>query len=91
MNCTPSHPLAPVQWNSQFGDISESQAMVDLSPIQHTAEFTTDVPFYLTEMYTCDLINVDEPEGPVDPQMVNVRFISGALCEREAWYVGIGT
>ncbi len=78
VNCTPSNPTAPVQWRSQFG---EEQATVSFSPaaLQHTAEFTANEPSYLTELYTCDLINVDEPDEPVDPQVITVRFISGEL------------
>ncbi len=78
VNCTPSNPTAPVQWRSQLG---EEQATVSFSPaaLQHTAEFTANEPSYLTELYTCDLINVDEPDEPVDPQVITVRFISGEL------------
>lgn len=79
VSCIPSDPMAPVQWSSS--QTGEGQVLVTFSPrgLEHTAEFVAYEPSYRTELYTCDLINVDDPDQPVDPQMVSVRVIPGEL------------
>ena len=80
VTCTPSDPTAPVQWTSQFGDLGDDNTRVVFSPssLNHNAEFSAIRPSYLTEVYICDLINVENPGEDVDPQNVTVRFTSGA-------------
>ena len=57
--------------------IIPSDITVIFSPqtLDHIATFDGDSPPDRTEVFVCDLINVDEPDQPIDPQIVTVRFI----------------
>ena len=82
VNCTPSDLRAPVMWASFFASRTIFDLNIEFSPIElsHTATFARDyfpTPPNRTDILVCDLVNVDQPLVPVDPQRVTVRFIQG--------------
>ncbi len=86
VSCTPSDPLAPVRWRTVMGTYSElsTDYQVTFSQNAQLATFSLLVyegqPPARTEVFVCDLINVDQPVSmEVDPQTVNVRFLTSEL------------
>ena len=81
LDCTPSDPRTPIKWtNSQSVNLIDKYG-VTFSPagLNHIAHFPAyyedmDTPYVMAE-FTCDLINVEQPNSPVDPQTAMVRFI----------------
>lgn len=79
VSCIPSDPRAPVRWTTHMGMI-QADYQIRFSPrdLSHTATFASvynPTPPNRTETLFCDLINVDQPNQPVNPQNVTVRFI----------------
>lgn len=76
ITCIPSDLRAPVKWNiaKDFPDAS-----VAYSPdgLFHTVTFYS-AP-HQTFTIKCDLVNIEDEEVSIDPQEVNVRFISSML------------
>jgi hypothetical protein len=80
VTCTPSDPRAPVQWVNFMGYIPlDIPVLFSPSELSHTATFLGDFPPDRSEVFICDLINVEEPDVPVNPQNVTIRFISSKL------------
>lgn len=85
VSCTPSDPLAPVRWrtlSSTYDQLSSSYRVQFSDPLRQIATFTQfsyeSVSPDRTDIFLCDLVNVDEPDSNVeiDPQMITVRYIS---------------
>lgn len=84
VTCTPSDTMAPVQWTTRMGVVPQDY-QITFSPrgLSHTATFASayiPTPPNRTETLFCDLINVDQPNTPVNPQNVTVRFIQSKQC-----------
>jgi len=76
--------MAPVQWTTRMGAVPQDY-QITFSPrgLSHTATFArayVPTPPNRTETLFCDLINVDQPNTPVNPQNVTVRFIQSKQC-----------
>ena len=79
VSCIPSDLRAPVRWTTHMGMVP-ADYQITFSPrdLSHTATFASvynPTPPNRTETLFCDLINVDQPDQPVNPQNVTVRFI----------------
>lgn len=79
--CTPSDSEAPVQWSTTPSSDLIERYGVTFSPqgLNHVATFPAhfermDIP-YETAIFTCDLMNLQQPNTPVNPQSATVRFI----------------
>ena len=79
VSCIPSDLRAPVRWTTHMGMVP-ADYQITFSPrdLSHTATFASvynPTPPNRTETLFCDLINADQPDQPVSPQNVTVRFI----------------
>ena len=79
VSCIPSDLRAPVRWTTRMGMVP-ADYQITFSPrgFSHIATFArvyNPTPPNRTETLFCDLVNVDQPDQPVSPQNVTVRFI----------------
>ena len=83
--CLPSDLRAPVRWSTLpiFVDLELDYGVQFVpSDLNHTIRFPR---FYErlpagTLRVMCDLINIDEPDGMIDPMEANVIFIQSENC-----------
>lgn len=80
VSCTPSDQRAPVKWTNLSGGLPPD---FDLSffptGLNHTMVIRSAPD--RVETFFCDLIDIDNPDDPVSPQELTVRFISGKMCK----------
>lgn len=76
VSCTPSDPRAPVKWTNLSGGLPLDFNLLFIpSGLNHTMVIQ-GAPDRV-ETFFCDLIDTDNPDDPVNPQELTVRFISG--------------